>query len=114
MYIVLDENRETYKVRATINYFEDSNERGALLVFLSDDTNPEVVNFTRSAIVVLNKSTSLNYTLTSQLFPGHYHVLVYDIEQDGALRNGVGYPADAKDVFITRDSQGIVANSGFW
>ena len=51
------------------------------------------VNFTRSVLLALDRNTSLHHTLPFNLYPGQYRVFVYDIESDGTLSNGVGYPA---------------------
>ena len=51
------------------------------------------VNFTRSVLLALDRNTSLHHTLPFDLYPGQYRVFVYDIESDGTLYNGVGYPA---------------------
>lgn len=86
-------------------YSESANARGALyaLVFITDD---EEVDFMRSALVALNRSTSLSYTLPFGLSPGLYRVLVYDIEHDGTLSTGVGYPAVQSKLSNSRNNQG--------
>ena len=68
-------------------------------------TENGAVDFTRSALLALDRNTSLNHTLPTDLYPGHYRVYVYDIERDGTLHNGVRYPAVIpKEVFVTRDN----------
>ena len=59
------------------------------------------VDFTRSVLLALDRNTSLNYTLPFNLYPGQYRVFVYDIESDGTLSNGVGYPAIMSELSIT-------------
>ena len=80
-------------------YSEHSGASGALFsfVFITEDGD---VNFTRSALLALDRNTSLNHTLPFDLYPGRYNVFVYDIEHDGTLYSGVGCPADT-DTFIS-------------
>ena len=72
-------------------YLENSKASGALFMLMY--TNGEVIDFTKSAYLALDRNASLHYALTVSLDPGHYEVLVYDIERDGLLFSGVGYPA---------------------
>ena len=76
---------------------------GALFsfVFLTEDGG---VDFNRSALLALDRNTSLNHTLPFNLHPGHYRVYVYDIEQDGTLSNGVQYPAVTNEFKYNNDS----------
>ena len=87
-------------------YSEHSDASGALLNFVFIDDNGDV-NFTRSVLLALDKQTSLNHILPFDLYPGQYRVFVYDIESDGTLYNGVGYPAGRDD--LTVPSQGTSA-----
>ena len=68
-------------------YSEHADARGALLSIVHEDS--ESIDL----IIPLNRSVSNNYTLPFTLYPGQYRVFVYDIEQDGTLHSGVGYPA---------------------
>ena len=90
----------------TTLYSEHSDARGALfdIVFIDDNGD---VNFTRSVLLALDRNTSLHHTLPFNLYPGQYRVFVYDIESDGTLSNGVGYPAVTIELHIRRDGQGI-------
>lgn len=76
------------------------------IIFVNIDN--EDVDFTKSAILTLDRNTSFNHRLSFHL-PleiGYYAVFVYDIESDGTLSNGVGYPAS--EVYLTvSNSQGI-------
>ncbi len=99
---IINPNNE---IRVTITYSEKSTESGSLIHF-TDQTN-EIVNFTRSAIMALNRSASLNYILPFDLYPGQYRVFVYDIEEDGTLLDGVSYPAVRADISTRAESQGI-------
>ena len=73
-------------------YSEHSTASGALFsfVFIADS---KYVDFRRSFLLALDRNTSHNHTLPFDLYPGDYRVYVYDIEHEGVLRNGVGYPA---------------------
>ena len=80
-------------------YSEHSDARGALFDFVFIHDNGDV-NFTRSVLLALDRNTSLNHTLPFNLHPGQYRVFVYDIESDGTLSNGVGYPAVTKELVL--------------
>ena len=83
-------------------YFENSCAAGALFVimFVNDSG---AVDFTYLA---LNRTTPLHYTPP---YPGQYRVFVYDIEQDGTLQNGVGYPAATTEFSIAQwDNEGLL------
>ena len=82
------------------SYSEHSDARGALFAFMFIDDNGDV-NFTRSVLLALDRNTSLHHTLPFNLYPGQYRVFVYDIESDGTLSNGVGYPAIMSELNIT-------------
>ena len=78
-----------------IAYYRHSNTRGAFLsvVFITHDGG---VDFTKSALLPMEKD---NNTLPHRLHsPGTYEVHAYDIEEDGTLATGVGYPAVSTDV----------------
>jgi hypothetical protein len=81
------------------SYSDHSSASGALLscVFITDSGD---VDFSRSSLLVLDRNTSYNYSL---LYYGRYRVYVYDIEYDGKLLNGVGYPAKQLSINISRD-----------
>ena len=64
------------------------------------------VNFTRSVLLALDRNTSLHHTLPFNLYPGQYRAFVYDIESDGTLSNGVGYPAVMNELTLSNE-QGI-------
>lgn len=88
-------------IEVTTVYSDYSGANGALLNFVFiDDTNS--VNFTRSALLALDRKKSSNYVLPISLFPGKYSVLVFDIERNGTLSSGVSYPADT-DVFLASE-----------
>ena len=70
---------------------ENLSASGALFVFLFNDSGG--IDFSKSAYVALDRNASLLYTLPFMLYPGHFIIFAYDIEEDGTLFNGVGYPA---------------------
>ena len=89
----------------TTLYSEHSDVKGALFDFVFIDDNGDV-DFTRSVLLALDRNTSLHHTLPFNLYPGQYRVFVYDIESDGTLSNGVGYPAVTKELVIN-NGQGM-------
>ena len=88
-------------------YSKYSTASGALFsfVFITDSGD---VDFSRSFLLALDRNTSHNHTLPFDLYPGRYRVYVYDIEHDGTLHNGVGYPAVTEDLLNFTNS----TNSG--
>ena len=90
---------EGHAIVITTLYSEHSDARGALFDFVFIDDNGDV-DFTRSVLLALDRNSSLHYTLPFNLYPGQYRLFVYDIESDGTLSNGVGYPAVTDDYFI--------------
>ena len=63
--------------------FAESIEKGALCILVADGN---------SVLLALDRNVSIGYRLP-KLSHGNYRVLVYDIEQNGTLPNGVVYPA---------------------
>ena len=94
-------------------YFMHSTASGALYSFVYI-TNSGGVNFSRSYLLVLDRNTSLNHTLPFDLYPGHYRVYVYDIEYNGRLVNGVGYPAVATYIENNQQSTCTQAETLNW
>ena len=76
-------------------------------MFITDSGN---LDFSRSFLLALDRNTSHNHTLPFDLYPGRYRVYVYDIEHDGTLHNGVGYPAVTEELFADLSYYGT-ANS---
>jgi hypothetical protein len=92
-------------INTSVTYSEHSTASGALFSFVYIAESGSV-NFNKSFLLALDKNTS-NHTL---LYPGHYQVYIYDIEHDGTLSNGVGYPADQLSIDVSRSGsyeQGI-------
>ena len=69
------------------------------------DANGDV-DFTRSVLLALDRNTSLHHTLPFNVHPGQYRVFVYDIESDGTLYNGVGYPAVTMELILLQSGNG--------
>ena len=78
-------------------YSEYSKTSGALFNFVFITENQDV-DFTRSFLLLLDRNTSLNFTLPTALHPGHYRMYAYDIGNDGTLLNGISYPAVEKNL----------------
>ena len=91
----------------TTLYSEHSDARGALFDFVFIDDNGDV-NFTRSVLLALDRNASLHHTLPFNLYPGQYRVFVYDIESNGTLYNGVGYPAVTNEFNTSKEYQGNI------
>ena len=89
----------------TTVYSEHSEAKGALYYFVYVHENREV-DFTRSVFLVSERNVTHNHTSLPYL--GEYRVFVYDIESDGTLSSGEGYPADEfffEQVFNSNDTQ---------
>jgi hypothetical protein len=104
-------------IHITTTYSEHSTASGALFSFVFITENGDV-NFSRSFLLALDRNASYNHTLPFNLYPGHYRVHVYDIEQNGSLISGVGYPAvrrqlgvDGLGTYITMWFNNIILNT---
>ena len=85
------------------NYIEGSNASGALFSFLS--INNSEIDFMQSVLLAVDRN---NNSMPLNLHPGYYRLYVYDIEYDGTLHNGVGYPAVIEEFNTSLNSQGIL------
>ena len=103
--VILQRTVDGQSVGVAVSYSEHSCAAGALLVLVFMDGG--TVDFTKTAFLALSRNTSLEYTLPFELHPGQYGVLVYDIESDGTLASGVGYPAVNRELFINETTQGM-------
>ena len=90
-------------------YFEHSIAMGVLVIFMFIDEDRSI-DFSRSSYLFLDRNASLNYTLPDDLTPGLYRVFAYDIESDGRLHKGVGYPASRDQFTIAGNSRGEIVN----
>ena len=81
-------------------YYDDSTASGALfsIVFITESRD---VDFSKSFLLTLDRISSHRHTLPFDLYPGHYAMCAYDIEQGGILTNGLGYPASVQNRFLS-------------
>lgn len=89
-------------IAITTTYSDQSQATGVLFHFISKD-----MDFNRSAVLAMEVDSSLDYTSDFNLARGEYKVLVYDIEQNGTLYNGLNYPAVSPDLTIVQNNPGI-------
>lgn len=87
----------------TVDYTMCSRAAGALLNFVLTSNNNGSVSFTQSIFLALNRSI---HPLPFELLPGHYRVFAFNIESDGTLTSGVGYPAVSREIFARDNVQG--------
>ena len=96
--VTFEELGEIGEFRVMVVYFEHSAASGALLSFLFI-TDSGDVDFSKSFLLALDRRTSFDHLLSFESYSGgRYRVYVYDIERNGVLSNGVGYPACTNDV----------------
>ena len=78
-------------IEISISFSDGSNAAGALLHYICNSTNGELM----SGILILDRNMSQNYTLPFNSCFGKYQISFYDIEKNGLLYspNGVSYPA---------------------
>ena len=87
-----------------VNFFAESTARGAVMKCVSIAASGDV-NLTSSVLLILER---INDTATTSidLYPGEYSVYFYDIEQDGQLSLGEGYPAVTDQILAGGNKQG--------
>ena len=90
-------------VEVFAGYVKNSNATGALFNFVYNDGAG--VSLNSSAFLPLDRNTSLNHTLTFDLYPGNYTLCVYDIEHNGMLSTGVRYPAVFGELMVTNNGR---------
>ena len=88
-------------------YLEHTSAHGALFIFMFIDG--QVVDFSKSCYLALNRNSSLQHVLLFSLYPGDYQILVFDIEEDGTLLDGLGYPAVTIESSVSENGQGILS-----
>ena len=94
---VIEENN---RVTAKTEYFEHSTARGALYVIMSQDA-------TGLVCMTQDKNTP-NSTIPFILSGGSMTLFVYDIESNGTLANGVGYPAVNGEIVTSGTTEGVI------
>ena len=100
---------EDAEITIQTDYFEHSSASGALFIFVFYDSG--AMDLTGTVYLALDRSTSHNHTLLYSLNRGGYRVLAYDIENDGTLASGVGYPAVSRELVISNITQGVCITS---
>jgi hypothetical protein len=94
------------QVALSAHYHDYSAAKGALFCFVFI-TESGGVDFSRSAFfLLLDRNASYSHTLPFDLHMGHYRLFVYDIELNGTLSTGVGYPADEDNITSTGEGHG--------
>lgn len=86
--------RESTPLTIQAEYILNSRASGGLFLFMliGGGGNTDI-DFSNSAYIFLNKSSSLNYALPFQLLPGNYFIFAYDIEENGLICSGMANPA---------------------
>ena len=78
-----------------IHYVENTKAKGALCILIS--VRDRHVNFDLSVFIFIQRNEEL---LISMLRSGKYDILFYDVESNGRLLPGVGYPAYIQKINI--------------
>lgn len=93
------------QVNVQTEYFKYPTASGALygLIFITDIG---AVDLKRSDFLAFDRNISHNHTLPFNLSPRRYSVIVYDIEANGTLLSGIGYPAVIDELLILENSHG--------
>ena len=81
----------------TISYVENTKAKGALCILISIHNGH--VDFDSSVFVFIRRNEELPI---SMLRSGMYNVVCYDVENNGRLLPGVGYPAYVQRINITQ------------
>ena len=102
MDILLSSNGNTLEV--VVTFFAESTARGAVMNCVSVNDGGEI-NITSSVLLTLERINSTAMA-SFNLYPGQYQVFVYDIEQDGKLSSGVGYPATTDQLLVSGNRNG--------
>ena len=91
-------------IEVVVTFFAVSTARGAVMNCVSVNDSGEI-NITSSVLLTLERINSTAITSFS-LYPGQYQVFVYDIEQDGTLSSGIGYPAITDQLLVSGNRNG--------
>ena len=91
-------------IEVVVTFFAESTARGAVMNCVSVNESGEI-NITSSVLLTLERINSTAMT-SFNLYSGQYQVLVYDIEQDGTLSSGVGYPAITDQLLVSGNRNG--------
>lgn len=90
-------------------YSQISEARGALLIVFIGVGN---IIFSKSALVALDSASS-RHVLPFRLPRGQHKAFMYDMERDGTLFNGVGYPAVKYEFQTSGNNLGIRTYSNY-
>lgn len=96
---------QSNEVKVTTVYSEYSDASGALFNFVCIEGN--ATKYLGPALLALDRNISQDYTLPLNLFAGQCRLFVYDIEYDGTLSLGVGYPAVTDGLITGKDGHVI-------
>ena len=91
-------------LEVVVTFFAESTARGAVMNCVSVNDSGEI-NITSSVLLTLERNNSTAMS-SFNLYPGQYQVFVYDIEQDGTLSSGVGYPAVTDQLLVSGNRNG--------
>ena len=97
--LIVNQNNE---VEISVGYFEFSSASGAF-ISVTDEGN---IDLTKTVFTTISRNTSTANMLPYSLSPGRYNVFVYDIELDGTLSSGVGYPAVTYELLLNQSTSG--------
>ena len=81
-----------------ISYVENTKAKGALCILIS--VRDGHVDFDSSVFIFIRRNEELSSIL--MLRSGMYNVVCYDVESNGRLLPGVGYPAYVQRISITQ------------
>ena len=79
-------------LRVMTSYFDNASRTAGVLLSLIYITSNGSLDFDRSRLLVSDRASSTNHTI-SNLYPGHYRLLVYDVESNFRVSSGLGLPA---------------------
>ena len=102
MDVLVNSNGNTIEV--VVTFFAGSTARGAVMNCVSVNDSGEI-NITSSVLLTPERINRTAIT-SFNLYPGQYQVFVYDIEQEGTLFSGVGYPAITDQLLVSGNRNG--------
>ena len=94
-------------IEFSASYAEDSSASGVLFcfVFVTEDGGTDI---SRTAFLVVDRTTPPGHTLPFDLHSGRYKTYSYDISSRGVLSTGVAFPAVTSALTVrSRDDDGI-------
>ena len=87
---------------STVNivYVKNTKAKGALCILISFHDGR--VDFNSLVFVFIRRNEELSITMPLYLRPGQYDVISYDVESNGRLLPGVGYPAYVQKISVNQ------------